>query len=40
MIKKAGIPVKSDKSETESYIEYVIRIDKNAIGQPKMQASV
>ncbi len=28
MIKKAGIPVRSDKSETDSYIEYIIRIDK------------
>ena len=28
MIKKAGIPVKSNKNETEKYIEYNIRISK------------
>ncbi len=37
MIKKAGIPVKSDKNETDSYIEYVIRIDKGT--QTKQKGS-
>ena len=28
VIKKAGLPVTSDKKETDSFIEYVIRVNK------------
>lgn len=29
LIRQSGLPVKSDKKETEDFIEYVIRVDKN-----------